>query len=111
MRRREFIAGISAAAWPFAARAQATMPVIGFLGGHSLSGFTPMVAAFRRGLSEAGYIESRNVTVEYRWAEGKSDRLPALVAEFVQRWVSVIAKALGLVIPDKLLALADEVIE
>jgi hypothetical protein len=92
MRRREFLAGLgSAAAWPLPARAQQpTMPVIGFVNAGSAYGFAHPVAAFRQGLKETGFVEGQNVAVEYRWAEGQYDQVPAIATELVRRQVAVI---------------------
>jgi putative ABC transport system substrate-binding protein len=87
MKRREFIAAIGGAAvvWPFGASAQqAGLPVIGYMSSRSASDSRLLVAAFRKGLSEAGFIEGQNVTIEYRWAEGQYDRLPAMASELIR---------------------------
>jgi ABC-type uncharacterized transport system substrate-binding protein len=95
VRRRELMLLLGGAATvagrPIAARAQKkAMPVIGWLSGASPGPYAPLVAAFRQGLSDTGYVEGQNVAIEYRWAEGRYDRLPALAAELVGRKVDVI---------------------
>ena len=91
MRRRDFITqGSAVVAWPLTGRAQHSMPVIGFLRSTSLTASAHLVTAFREGLKEAGFVEGRNVTVEYRSAEDRPDQLPALVAELLGRPVAVI---------------------
>ena len=92
MRRREFIAllGAGAAAWPLVARAQQAMPTIGFLSALDEATVARHLVQFRRGLSEVGFVPGQNVTVEFRWARGQYDRLPAMAAELVQRPVDVL---------------------
>jgi putative ABC transport system substrate-binding protein len=94
MRRRDFIKAIPAlpALWPLAARAQRpAMPVVGFVNTASPAGYTAMANAFHQGLKDTGYADGRNVTIEYRWAEGRNELLPAIVADLVRRQVAVIA--------------------
>jgi putative ABC transport system substrate-binding protein len=98
LRRREFIRAVAcaAAAWPFAAGAQqSAMPVIGYLGSESREAFAGRLRAFRQGLSEVGYVEGKNVAIEYRWAENQYDRFPALLADLVRREVTVIVAVTG----------------
>src|SRR3954468_1246969 len=93
MRRREFITllGGAAAVWPVVARAQQAVPVVGFLNSGWSGAPYPPLSAFLKGLGEAGFVERTNVAIEYRWAEGHHERLPALIADLVRRKVNVMA--------------------
>jgi putative ABC transport system substrate-binding protein len=97
MKRREFVTlFVAAVAWPLATRAQqATTPLIGFLSSRSPNESEALVAAFRQGLAETGYVEGQNVHIAFRWAEGRYDRLPQLAAELVKSQVAVIASVGG----------------
>jgi putative ABC transport system substrate-binding protein len=100
MKRREFIAGLGGAAalplvWPLSARAQQAMPVVGFLHGASAKSFAHIVAGLRQGLKDTGFTEGQNVAIEFRWAEGQYDRLPAMAADLVGRRVTLIVTGGG----------------
>src|ERR1700690_3685609 len=97
MRRREFTAVLVGAGGtlPLATYAQQPLPVIGYLGSRSLDDSVSLVAAFRKGLGETGYVEGKNIAIEYRWAEGHYDRLPAMATDLVQRGVALLVTTGG----------------
>src|SRR4051812_21437380 len=95
MRRREVLAGLATAAWPLAAQAQQLVPRIGLLSSRSRAESEQVIAAFRRGLGEAGFSEGRNVAIEYRWADGRYDQLPMLAADLVATRVAIVFAAGG----------------
>jgi putative tryptophan/tyrosine transport system substrate-binding protein len=98
MRRRDFVAAMGGAiAWPIAARAQRrALPVVGFLNGRSADDFSAALSLFHQALSEVGYVEDQNIKIEYRWADGHSERLPAMAADLVQRRIDIIFAAGGI---------------
>lgn len=96
MRRREVITLLgAAAAWPLVARAGPAIAVMGYLSSGTAAGFTPLLAAFRNGLNEAGYVEGRNVAIEFRWSEGQDDQLPAFVDDLIRHQVAIIVATGG----------------
>src|SRR5258708_38695885 len=97
MRRRQFLSVLSGVtvAWPLAAGGQLHVPVVGLLGAQDAAGWSGYVAAFRQGLADAGFEDGRNVTIEFRWAEGQANRLPALASDLVRAQASVIVPSVG----------------